>query len=271
MFFYLSKIFWLFLAPGNILLLLLLAGIVLWLAGKRRTGQLLTLFPAACFVAVAILPVHVWLLRPLEDRFAIPDLAGKQVSGLLVLGGGMSNTITRIRGIPQLTAGGTRMTIAASLAKRFPDARIVFSGGNATLSGRGGAEAPAAGTFFTSLGIAPDRLVLESQARNTYENIRFFRDLVKPKPGDVWVLVTSAAHMPRSIGIAQTLGVALVPYPADYVTTGAPGEFWRTGSGFSAGLYLTNNAMREWIGLIVYYLTGRTPRLLPSGRQQAHL
>jgi uncharacterized SAM-binding protein YcdF (DUF218 family) len=88
---------------------------------------------------------------------------------------------------------------AAVLARRYPNARIVFSGGNANLvSSDAAKEADFAMPVFESFGFAKDRLIMERRSRNTYENAKFSNALVSPKSGEQWLLVTSAHHMPRS-------------------------------------------------------------------------
>ena len=264
MFFYLSKILWFLVAPSNLLLVCFgLAGAALMLR-RRRLSAALAIIGAAGYGVMGFLPLHVWLLAPLENRFPLPDLAGKQIDGIIVLGGAVDPRTTRARGVVQLSDSATRMTVALALARRFPRATFVFTGGSASLLGGAATEAEAAKTFYLSLGLQAERLVLEDKSRNTYENAVYTKRLVQSKQGENWLLVTSAFHMPRSVGIFRKVGFPVIAYPADFRTVGRASEYWKPRREISKGLRLTDIAVREWIGLAAYYLTGRTDALLPG-------
>jgi uncharacterized SAM-binding protein YcdF (DUF218 family) len=112
------------------------------------------------------------------------------------------------------------------------------------------------------MGLDTGRIVFEDRSRNTWENARYSYDLVKPQPGERWLLVTSAKHMPRSVGVFRKVGWPVIAYPADYLT-GRDGPLM-PGFGFLAGLDGLEKGTREWTGLIAYRLLGRTDTLFPS-------
>jgi uncharacterized SAM-binding protein YcdF (DUF218 family) len=93
------------------------------------------------------------------------------------------------------------------------------------------------------------------------------RDLVAPKPGERWLLVTSAFHMPRSIGVFRAIGFEVEAYPVDWRTRGWVDVRWPFEK-LSAGLARTDVAVHEWVGLIAYRLSGRITELLPSPRSR---
>lgn len=262
MFFYLSKIFWFFIQPLNLAIFLLLAGLLAALVGRRRlavTGSALAFF---------ILALSAWtslgamMLTPLEQRFPRPPLPAK-VDGIVVLGGGFEGAINLARGGYELNAGGDRMVEAAVLARRFPEAKVVVSGGNGELFLDGEGDATTAPRLLGALGVAPERLILESKSRNTYENAVFTKALVTPKPGETWLLVTSAFHMPRAKALFDKAGLPTVPWPVDYRTSGKEGiGLFRDNPADS--LQATTTATREWIGLVAYWLSGRIDRPLPA-------
>lgn len=262
MFFYLSKIFWFFVQPLNLAIFLLLAGLLAALVGRRRfavTGSALAFF---------ILALSAWtslgamMLNPLEQRFPRPPLPAK-VDGIVVLGGGFEGAINLARGGYELNAGGDRMVEAAVLARRFPEAKVVVSGGNGELFLDGEGDATTAPRLLGALGVAPERLILESKSRNTYENAVFTKALVTPKPGETWLLVTSAFHMPRAKALFDKAGFPTVPWPVDYRTSGKEGiGLFRDNPADS--LQATTTATREWIGLVAYWLSGRIDRPLPA-------
>lgn len=260
--FLLSKIAWVFASPGNFLTLLLAAG-TLWaaLSGRRRGFGLITA-AAVGFLALTALPVGEWLLVPLENRFAPPASLPPRVDGIVVLGGVVDESVTEVRGQIQLSEAGERLVIGALLARRYKAARVVLAGGNSRLFSSGPAESDAMRTFFVEEGVEPARIVVESRSRTTYENAVFARELAMPKEGETWLLVSSAAHMPRAVGTFRGLGWAVLPYPVDYRTTGRLGV--ASELSLARELALVATALREWAGLVLYRLAGRTDALLPG-------
>ena len=267
MFFYLSKVFWLLLQPINLTGILLGVALVALLLGWRKFA----IFTVA--KAFLVLALSTWtslgalLLHPLEDRFARPNPPPADIAGIIVLGGGFEGSVNLARGGYELNASGDRFVEAAVLARRYPSARVVVTGGAGTLLLEGEADGDTAPRLLTALGVEPSRLVLENRSRNTYENAVFTKEMVDPQPGEIWLLVTSAFHMPRSIGLFRRAGFDVVAWPADYRTAGneTPGL---AQDNHADSLQNTTLAIREWIGLIAYRLTGRLDEVLP-GPQEA--
>src|SRR5690606_24838751 len=162
----------------------------------------------------------------------------------------------------ELNASGDRFVEAAVLARRYPEARVVVTGGTGSMMLEGEGDGDTAPRLLTALGVEPGRLVLENKSRNTYENAVFTREIVKPQAGETWLLVTSAFHMPRSVGLFRKAGFDVVPWPADYRTAGNE-YFGLAQDNEIDSLQNTALAIREWIGLVAYRLTGRTDTLLP--------
>ena len=262
MFYYLSKILWFFVQPLNLAIFLLLAGLLAWLFGRRRQTA------AGSVLAFLILALSAWtslgamMLTPLEERFPKPPLPEK-VDGIVVLGGGFEGAINLARGGHELNSSGDRMVETAILARRFPQAKIVVSGGNGSLFLDGEGDADTAPRLLGALGISTDRLILEDKSRNTYENAVFSRNLVEPKPGETWLLVTSAFHMPRAKALFDKAGFPTVPWPVDYRTSGREGVgLFRDNAADS--LQATTMAIREWIGLFAYRLSGKIDQFFPG-------
>jgi uncharacterized SAM-binding protein YcdF (DUF218 family) len=242
--FVLSKLLWAILAPGNLLLLLLVAGLV-W----RRV--LYVVVPL--LVALAVFPIAAWLALPLEDRYPSPP-PPDHVDGIVVLGGAIDGPLSAARGQPVISEAAERLTATVALARRYPEARILFSGGEGTLLPQGHAEADASIAFFTGIGVPRPRLVIENRARNTWENAIYSRALAQPKPGETWLLVTSASHMPRALGCFRKLGWEVLPWPVDYRTD--PGRIV-LGFAFGEQLVALNLVIKEWAGLAAYWAIGR--------------
>jgi uncharacterized SAM-binding protein YcdF (DUF218 family) len=155
------------------------------------------------------------------------------------------------------------MVAAAVLARQYPKARIVFSGGNANLLADDSAkEADYALSALEELGVAKERLAAERLSRNTVENAEFVKAVANPKPGERWLLVTSAFHMPRSIGLFRKAGFSVEAYPVDWRASKLK-AFSFSSVGIN-GLERMDVAMREWIGLTAYWVTGKTDQFLPG-------
>ncbi len=265
MFFTLSKIFWIVAQPINLIGILAFLGIVAALFRLRKTGLFLAISGFLVLALGAWTSVGALLLHPLEDHFARPDPAPQQVAGIIVLGGGFEGAVNLARGGYELNASGDRYVETAILARRYPQARIVVTGGTGTLVLEGEGDGDTAPRLLTALGIAPERLVLENQSRNTYENAQFSRAMVEPQPGEVWLLVTSAFHMPRSIGLFRKAGFDVTPWPADYRTAGTE-TLGPAQDNVADSLQNLSLAIREWLGLIAYRLSGRIDSILPAHR-----
>lgn len=264
MFFYAAKLLWILLAPTTVLIGLLVVGSLGLFTRWARLARGVTAGAALALAFLAIAPVGNALLRPLEDRFSQPAANMPAPTGVILLGGAVNGLVTEYRGGAQLSEAGTRMTEAAALLTRYPQARLVFTGGSAALLGSDISEADVARRLFESLGFSMDRFVFEGRSRNTYENAVFTKELLQPKPGERWLLVTSAAHMPRSVGIFRKIGFEVTPYPVDYFTTGQPRDYRPEIRSLAENLSLMERALREWVGLAAYWATGRTSALFPA-------
>jgi len=265
MFFALSKLLWIVVAPGNLFLLFLcLGGVLLW-TRWRRAGQRMVIGVAVGGLAVAILPLGPWLLVPLENRFPMVKEPPKHVDGIIVLGGMVDQFVTRARGQVALGGAVERLTEFAVLSRRYPKAKLVFTGGSGSLFHQDVKEADVLRpTFRDVLGIDMGRLMLENQSRNTYENAALTYKLIRPQPGQTWILITSASHMPRAVGAFRKSGWRVVPYPVDFNFRGD--ERLDLSFDFASGLRGLDAGLHEWAGLIFYWLTGRTDTIFPAPR-----
>lgn len=262
MFFIISKIFWTLMQPIALVFLLGLAGWVLVLLGRRRLGLVmgglgLTFFALTCFTTLGAM-----LIAPLEDRFARPVDLPAVVDTIVMLGGATAGRVSTRRQIAELNEAGDRLSETLMLARRYPEARVVLSGGVGLLIADGEPEAETAARFFLAQGVARERLVLEAASRNTDENADLTKAMLGASPGVV-LLVTSAFHMPRSVGLFRKAGVDVIAWPTDYRSAG------NEGPGFDIAnpvlnIGTTTVALKEWIGLAVYHWTGRIDDLLPA-------
>lgn len=256
-----SKLFWLLARPSHALLLLTALGVVLLWGRYTGAGRItLTLSLVGWLFAGSALSQP--LLTVLENRFSPLARLPEQIDGVIVLGGAPNTETSHARGGYQLSAEAERLTTMIGLAQRYPQATVLHTGGSGIIGSRM-TEADVVRRFLEDMPLDPARITLEERSRNTWENALYSKVLVEPQPGATWLLVTSAFHMPRAVGIFRRVGWPVIPYPIDYKTSGALriNPFTWDASG---ALALTDLAVREWIGLIAYRLLGRTSALFPA-------
>ncbi len=249
--------------PGNLILLLFLAGAALWFTRWRRMAVRLAAAGVAAYIALTVLPVGDWLLLPLEERFPRPAMLPERIEGIVVLGGMIDPEVSSARGQPQVNEGGDRILAMVELARRFPQARLVFTGGAGTLFDRQHREADYAQILLPRLGVPAERVLFERNSRDTYENAAMSAEIVRPQRDAVWLLVTSARHMPRAMGVFRKQDWRVVAWPVDYATSGRmPWRPWPRAE--AAGLRHLGWALHEWLGLAAYRILGRTDALFPG-------
>jgi uncharacterized SAM-binding protein YcdF (DUF218 family) len=251
MFFVLSKIFWTLAAPSHWLGLLVGATALSLLLRWQRAAKIFAL--AATAVLLTAWLAAVPLARAWEDRYPRPPWP-RHVDGVLVLGAGFDSLFLHQRHAPRTNGGTFRLVEGLAAARHYPDARLVFTGGSGALEGSPFPETDTARYVFTELGRDPAQMILEARSRNTYENILFSKAMVKPRPDQVWLLVTSAMHMPRAMAIAQKLQWPMTPWPSDFITgPQSSRDFWEV----AENLALMDYVVHEWIGLAAYRLSGK--------------
>jgi uncharacterized SAM-binding protein YcdF (DUF218 family) len=264
LFFALSKTLGVMMLPTNFLLGLLILGALLSATRLVRLGHRLVTAAIVLLVICGFSPLGNLLLYPLESRFPACATSSGTPDGIIVLGGPIDADLSAAHETPVVRSAPDRMLVAAAMARRHPTARIIFTGGSSNLLSNDAREADYAAAIFESLGVDKARLVMERTSRNTYENAVFTKALAQPKQGEHWLLVTSAYHMPRSIGLFRKAGFAVEACPVDWRV----GTSWRDLLSFTPiandGLARSDLAMREWIGLLAYWLTGRIDSLFPG-------
>ncbi|MGH7087267.1 MAG: YdcF family protein [Stellaceae bacterium] len=260
MLFVLSRIVDVLSTPGNLVVLLLLIGAVLLMRGRRRGGEAVIAVLAVLSLAVTVLPVVGWISAPLEDRFPEPHLPA-QIDGIILLGGAVRLAMTEAHGEVALNEAAERITETIALARRYPGVPIVVSGGNPSIMRR---DLPKEATVTRKLlvedGVEPGRILVEDRSRNTFENAVYSKQVAHPRPGQVWVLVTSANHMPRAVGCFRHVGWEVLPFPVEY-HSGGHGSL---GFNFAGELDGLSVPVHEWVGLAAYRLLGRIDSLLPG-------
>ena len=259
MFFVLSKILTIVIVPSHLLFIVAITGIALLATRFRKWGLRVLIASVLVTGAIWLLPIGAALTLPLETRFPAWTSTQGAPTGMIVLGGAINPEVSAAHGQIALNGSAERLTAAVALAREYPNARIVFSGGNPNLIG-GRPEGDFALRFFEEVGVPRDRVIVESQSRHTVENAIFSKRLIAPKPSERWLLITTAMHMPRAVGVFRQVGFQVEPYPVDYQLTG-----WRALRALGSGsMGRTDAAVHEWLGLFAYWTTGRITDLFPG-------
>ncbi len=255
-FFVASKVIGELLRPDTWILIALATVVFALVTQRRRFALWVSSLTLAMLLSLTILPFGELLLQPIENTYpAQPHLS--QVDGIIVLGGEDARA-SAFWGQIQFNEGGDRFAAGLPLARRLPDAPLLFAGGSGALRDVAGAavsEASVAEQFFLEQGIDRDRLLLEDRSRNTAENARLSFELAAPADGETWVLITSAFHMPRAIRSFEAAGwQSLVAWPVDYRTA----QFSdRIGWDLTRNMQNLQTAIREHVGQIAYRLSRR--------------
>src|SRR3954451_19882494 len=257
-----GKLAFILLRPSNFLLLLGLIGLATSWRRPRAWAKGLLVLSLGLMLLATVLPVGIRLLALLENRFPRPAGYPEHLDGVVVLGGGVRSDITAARGTATLQDPAERELALLAFARRYPDAKVLFTGGVGRLEGDIPPETDTIRLLLREQGMPEDRVLYDDEARTTRENAIYAKQLAQPKPGERWLLVTSADHMPRSMGCFRAVGWELEPWPVDYRTTGA--FELDLGARVDEGLYQLDEAGYEWLGLGDYRLAGWIPTLLPG-------
>ena len=258
-----SKLFWLLAQPLSLVFILLVMSFLLAAAGFRRLYRFLSGLAATLLFLTLFTSTGTVALQVLENRIPRPASLPSDLSCIIILGGAFENEVIAKRGGIELNQAADRFVEGLKIAQSHPSARILVSGGDGSFSGQYDGDAQTSETFFSTFRIAPERLIREDQSRTTFENAANTKLLLEANGLSNCALITSAFHMPRSVGLFRKLGIAVTPWPVDYRTSGDA----TLGPDFSQpslNAQLTTTAMREWTGLIAYFISGRTHVLFPQ-------
>lgn len=262
LFFIVSKLVWFCISPDSLLLILLISATLLLFLKREKLAKKIYIIAATLVLLITLFPVGEWLAAPLEYRFETNPTLPTHVDGIIVLSGSEDAHRSHLWGQPEFNAGAERLTTFVTLARKYPNAKLVHSGGSGSLILQEFKEAEVAGKLYDNLGLDTTRILFEKESRNTFENVRNSKKLVNPQDGENWVVITTATHLVRSVGIFQKQGWEVIPYPVDH--KGKKGKQFRVTYDLANNLYSLKSVLREWLGLVSYRVAGKTSSLLPK-------
>lgn len=212
---------------------------------------------ATALVCLSWVPLPNALLRQFENLHHAPTGSMDGYAGVVVLGGGVhSKYVGFVRQQMQLSEVSDRMVQAVVLRRKHAQLQLVYTSQEAASKGTAApvTSAPSqAERFFTEMGVLPDRLIMESSATTTHENAIFTSALPGMDITRPWLLLTSAAHMPRALATFRKVGWNVTAYPVDYRTNNRVS--WLDFS-LTDGAALWQNLAYEALGWVEYRLRG---------------
>ena len=262
LFFLTSKLVWLLISPDSLLLILVLSTLVFLLIGKQKIAKTLLTITSSLLIIIAFFPIGEWLLYPLESHFQTNPVLPSKVDGIIVLSGSEDVLLSKVWNQIELGNTAERNLNFLTLARQFPKAKLVFTGGTGSLIHQEYKAADVAKQLFEQQGFDISRIIFERESRNTYENVIYSKKIVKPLTNKNWILITTSWHMPRSIGIFCKAGWPVIPYPVDHQTN--KDNLFRIDFNLLVNIRTLKIALKEWLGLFAYYLSGKTTSFLPS-------
>lgn len=261
LYFLFSKVAGALLSPSTLFITAVFLGFVLVLTPWSRQGKWLLGLAFLGYIATAVFPMGYILVNLLEERFPQPRELSSPVDGIIVLGGAFNPGLSQARGQVSLVRSADRMTEFVKLARSYPDAKLVFTGGIGTLSGQGPTEAEIARNFFEEMGLDAENILFEGRSRNTAESAQITFETFQPTSQN-WYLVTSAKHMPRAMGLFRKAGWRIQAYPVDYETL--PSSYRHFKPDWPGNLFYIDAAVYEWGGLFVSWLRGAIDEPFPG-------
>ena len=262
LFFFTSKIIWLLISPDNILLILIILSLFFLSIGKQKLAKILLSTTTGLLITLSFFPVGEWLLYPLESRFQNNPVLPEKINGIIVLSGAEDTERSHLWKQVELGSAAERDFAFLALARKYPKAKLIFTGGTGSLIQQEYKAADVAKTLFEQQGFDTTKIIFERESRNTYENVIYSKKIVNPIKNENWILITTGWHMPRSVGIFCKTKWPVIPYPVDHQTK--KNNLFRIGFDLLNNLYTLKTAMKEWVGLLAYYLTDKTTSLLPK-------
>ena len=257
--FYLSKILWLILSPFNIFIFITLFAILLYFFKLRRLSLIIFLVNFLFIALISFVPIGSYLIFKIEKEYHSYIKTPDQVDGILILGGATIPLLYNEYDQISLNDSSERLAESVFIIKKFREAKVIFSGGSRIINRPDLDHAQVAKSFYKKVGLETNKIIFENNSRNTYENIKYSKKIANPKINEDWLLITSASHMKRALLIADKIDWKLIPYAVDFKNI----KNFKLTPNFNLleNLNSFHLGIHEWLGLVSYYLMGRTDKV----------
>ena len=258
--FYLSKILWLIVNPFNIFILITLFTMFLYFINSRRLSLIIYLINFIFIALISFLPIGSYLTYIIEKEFHTNTKIPERVDGILILGGATNPLLFKEFDQISLNGSAERLVESVMIIRKFEKAKVIFSGGSGIVNRSDLGHSQVAKLFYKKMGVDINKIFFEDKSRNTHENIIYSKKIAKPKKNENWLLITSAFHMKRALLIAEKNNWKFIPYAVDFKNIK---EFKLTPNlNLLSNLNSFQSGLHEWLGLVSYYLMGRTEKFL---------
>jgi uncharacterized SAM-binding protein YcdF (DUF218 family) len=257
---FLSKFLPLFIYPLGFVSLLLVFALLFW--KKQRLAKTVIILALVILFLGGNRYLSSAVARSLEWSYPSPDLS-LTLDAIVILGGGTEPAISPRQSV-EVNAAGDRVIYGAILARQFPQTRVVVSGGDIDfLDIAPSTPAQDMVSLLMSLGISQDRIILQENSRNTFEDAQLTCKVIDENRFSRVLLVTSAMHMPRSMMMFEKAGCTVTPAPTDYTITEAAWqhlwhpnieEFFINLVPAYTNLSTLTKSLKEYFGIVYYTL-----------------
>lgn len=233
----------------------LLVSSVLFLTPWKNLAKKMMVVSSIPLIIISLTPLPQKALHTLEQRFPVP-LLPKHIDGLILLGGTFALQESDSRSFPVHNLAASRLFDFIALMRRYPHAKVLFSGTPL--------EAKFTLDIMEQHGIDTTRVFFDDKASDTRDNVKNLMESVKIKSEEKWVLVTSAFHIPRSVGLFRGISWKVIPYPVDFHTplTAPTRNYAYVWSRQNFLAWAT--AAKEGAGLVNNWLDKLSPELFPA-------
>ena len=195
--------------------------------------------------------LSLWEIPPTP----IASLEKKYTVGIVL--GGVTNTDKKPRDRVYFYKGADRITHAVHLYNRGIIKKILVSGGSSKLINRDIKEAHNLHAFLRMLGIPEEDIIVEDEARNTYENASLSAEILKKEfRGEKHLVITSAFHLRRAMGCFRKTGLDVEGFSTDFYGKERQytlDKFILPDLSAFADWQLI---IREWLGFFFYKISG---------------
>lgn len=256
MFVLMGKIFLPLIQPLGFTFILWVAAVLCYWRGRRRVGKVLVVAGMVTIMGFSNPLVGDWLYGGLEDDFAVLTPEELPAADAIVVLGGMTHPPIPPRREVEVSDGFDRLLHGMRLLRAGKAPFLVLSGGSiASLTGSDLSEATSMQRLALEYGVDPGVILLEERSRNTYENGLYTREILQERGFERVLLVTSAAHMRRSVGVFRALGIEVIPAPTDVRIVPKPFNPGRLLPSL-LGLDSSSRAVKEYVGWWIYWMRG---------------
>lgn len=243
-----------------LLVFIILATIFVTRKNKNIAASILFFFVSiTCLIIITPLPE--WGMTLLENRFSEVQQLPKDVKGVIIIGGIVDRKISQVRGEPSFNMFGARMVPLLKLMETRPELTYMIMGGGKPYI-EGYQEADILMRHLDYIKPKLGKLLFDNISSTTVESAQVSYNMIKPKRGEKWLLLTSAYHMPRAVGVFKNAGWDIIPYPVDFRTSGK--YEWRINLSLWWGFMMWSIFAYELMMNLTSYMNGESYAFLPS-------